>query len=261
MPPLAFARLAATAGLSGVTLFAAQLAINPYGFAEWSLVRDRALRRDLRGLLDDLGLDLMLGEGCMVAPDREATACAPIIETFAELGAKRLNLISYEPDPARDFDQTCRIAELAGAAGLAVSLEFSARPGRPTWPEFITRIVSAGLPNLSALIDAMHFCAAGGAPADLAAVPPALVGHLQLCDAHGHALDPSGEAYAAAALHERLVPGEGTLPLAALVAALPPGVPVTLEIPQVARSLAGEPQVERLRRAAARSRSLLGALV
>ncbi|MCP1472432.1 sugar phosphate isomerase/epimerase [Sphingobium sp. OAS761] len=253
MPPLAFAALARDAGCESISLFAERLDINPFGFPAWSLVDDAVLRRDTLRALDDLGIGLALGEGCAIRPGVDVQHCQPVIDAFAELGARRLNLLSFEPDPNRDCDQTERFAELARIAGLDICLEFSARPGRPALPGVIARIERMGSPNLSVLVDAMHFFAAGQQVEDLGAIAPHHFTYLQLCDIR---LDRV-EDYMEAALHERLMPGEGVLPLPALIAALPPDIIVSMEIPQVARTLEGMPHIDRLREAARRCRAVM----
>lgn len=237
MPPADFLHLAADAGCASVSLMAQRLDINPFGFPDWSLVNDMTLRRETVRIAADLGVIIALGEGCAVLPGHDVTECLPVIEAFAELEVGQINLISFEPDLDRDFDQMCRFAELTGSFGVAVCAEFSARPGRPRLPSFIERTRAAGV---AALIDAMHFFAAGQHASDLAQVPPERLTYLQLCDTR---LDDIVD-YGAAAFHERLAPGEGSLPLADLLAALPAGITVSMEIPQVS---CGDVEAQRAR--------------
>jgi sugar phosphate isomerase/epimerase len=58
---------------------------------------------------------------------------------------------------------------------------------------------------------------------------------VQLCDAP---LQPPGGDAAAEARTERLLPGEGGLPLTALLSAVPPATPVAIEAPRL--SLRGD---------------------
>ena len=98
------------------------------------------------------------------------------------------------------------------------------------------------------MIDALHFSRSGGIPADIKQVDPALLHYAQICDASADMPGPSdtpkliGEARTG-----RLLPGEGVLPLAELVAALPAATPVAIEAP--CRATADLPAVERARRA------------
>ncbi|HET7343792.1 MAG TPA: sugar phosphate isomerase/epimerase, partial [Methylomirabilota bacterium] len=102
--------------------------------------------------------------------------------------------------------------------------------------------------NASVLIDALHFSRSGGVPAHVAGVDPALLRYAQICDAGP---DMPGAADTPALIREartgRLLPGEGVLPLAALVAALPAGIPLAIEAP--CRATAPLPAAERARRA------------
>ena len=85
----------------------------------------------------------------------------------------------------------------------------------------------------------------------LAGVDPGLLGYVQLCDAPLAA--PAGEAAGSEARDGRLLPGDGELPLTALLAAVPPGMPVAIEAPSLSlRGDPGEPRRRRSRRALAR---------
>jgi sugar phosphate isomerase/epimerase len=202
--------------------------------------------------LDDLGVAFALAEGCNIAPDRDVASYAPLLEAYRELGARQVNIVSFEPDLARDFDQMCKLVELAGNAGLAMCAEFSARPGRPKLDQFMLRLEQAG--GVPAIIDAMHFFAAGQRVEDLSRYAPTRFVQLQICDIR---LGEVGANYMEAALHERLPPGEGDLPLAALVAALASEITISMEIPQRTLALSGIPHLERVRAAAARCRAVM----
>jgi hypothetical protein len=60
-----------------------------------------------------------------------------------------------------------------------------------------------------------------------------------------------------AALRERLVPGTGDLPLREIIAALPPGMPLGLAVPQLSLAEAGVDTRTRLSRCVASTRQLL----
>ena len=103
------------------------------------------------------------------------------------------------------------------------------------------------------LIDPMHFIRGGEQIANLAALEPELVSYFQLCDVP---LVGEGE-YMEEALYRRLPPGDGELPLAEIVRALPEGAVISMEIPQRSRIEAGESFIDMVRDAAAKSRALL----
>ena len=82
----------------------------------------------------------------------------------------------------------------------------------------------------------------------MASVDPALLPYAQICDAGP---DMPGPADTPALIREartgRLLPGEGVLPLAELVAALPEGLPLAIEAP--CQATAHLPALERAQRA------------
>jgi len=254
MPPLAFVALAEEAGCDSVSLMAAsQPEIEPWSFPQWSLTTDAGLRRETAAKLSDSGVRLELGECSVISPAYDVTALIPQIDAFCELGAARLNIATYEADPSREADQLCRFAELARERGMPFCFEFSARIRPRKLDEQAALVEQAGRPGASILLDVMHFYRARHTAADLALFDPALFPYLQLCDA-----PMRGEAnYMLEALHDRMVPGEGEMPVAEMLAALPADIVVSMEIPQVRLANTGVPHLERVREAARKCRALL----
>ena len=71
---------------------------------------------------------------------------------------------------------------------------------------------------------------------------------------------PEGLSYGEEARYERRAPGDGDLPLADLLRAVPGDLVVGLEVPQRALALAGIGPEERLRPVVERTRHLLATL-
>ena len=88
-----------------------------------------------------------------------------------------------------------------------------------------------------------------------AALDPALVGYVQLADAP-RAL--RFDTYMEEAMYERMVPGEGELPLADLLAEVPDGVVISIEIPIRSWAEQGIGARERTARCVAGAKVLLG---
>ena len=109
-------------------------------------------------------------------------------------------------------------------------------------------VAKAKRANASVLIDALHFSRSGGLPEHIAPVDPSLFRYAQLCDAGP---DMPAVTDTPALIREartgRLLPGEGVLPLTALVAALPASAPLAIEAP--CRATAALPALERAKRA------------
>src|SRR5262249_53147747 len=103
----------------------------------------------------------------------------------------------------------------------------------------------------------MHFVRAGGKPSDLAALDSDRIGYVQLSDT---TLRPRTDNYLQEATFERLVPGEGELPLAEILSAVPSDVVIGLEVPRLSLAEAGVGPLERLKPCIAGARTLLEGL-
>jgi sugar phosphate isomerase/epimerase len=104
------------------------------------------------------------------------------------------------------------------------------------------------------MFDTMHFGRSTARISDLAAVDPQLIGYVQLCDAPRI---PAIEDYMEEAMFERMVPGEGELPLLDMLAALPRERVIGLEVPLRREAESGVGPRERLGRCVAAARVLL----
>jgi sugar phosphate isomerase/epimerase len=257
MPPLEFVAFAAEVGCPQITLAPAPMTANPHGYPAWSLADDAGLRRDLHAALRASGVELMAAEGYFLRPGAEAADAAGFLDLWAELGAPSVNTTTLHPDRQRSVDELGAFADLAAARGLKATFEFLPGLAIGNLASAVTALGEIGRANLSLTIDAMHFFRSGGVAAELAQVDPSAIGYVQLCDVPAA---PTIADYGHEALHERLTPGEGELPLQDFLAALPREVPVGLEIPMLSRAQRGVGPRERLDPAIAAARDLLSEL-
>lgn len=177
-----------------------------------------------------------------------------VLETAATLGASRISCLGYEPahgpgdmPSGGDAEALAGICGLAAEVGLCVGVEFMAFRSIGSLGAAVDVITRSGADNAGIVLDALHVQRTGASPQDIAALPPGIVSHLQICDAS--AVSPSRENLAEEARGGRLLPGEGVIPLAAIIAALPARTAMSLEIPVAA--LAGMPVADRARIGAA----------
>ena len=92
-------------------------------------------------------------------------------------------------------------------------------------------IVAAAGPDAGLLIDPLHYARTGSVPADLSEVDPHRLPYAQFCDAPASGPPPSDvPAIIHEALDLRLMPGDGGLPLRELLAAMPPQIPLSIEL-------------------------------
>jgi sugar phosphate isomerase/epimerase len=253
LPPVEFVNLAADLGCAHVGIGLTPLPYNPHGYPRWSLRDDRALRRDTIAALRDRGVSISLCEGFSITSRTDVGAYAADLEIAAELGGRRINVVSMDRDESRTFDQFARIAEMADVLGIETTIEIGAGAVRRL-PAALAAVRHVGRPNFRLLIDTMHFVRSGGTAADIAALDPDVIGYVQLCDAP---MVSGFASYMDEALHERMVPGTGELPLLDIVAAVPEHVVLGLEVPQRSLAESGVGPRERVARCVDATRDLL----
>jgi sugar phosphate isomerase/epimerase len=256
LPPVAYVDLAADLGCQCISVGLTTMPYNPHGYAPWSLRDDPALRREMIAAMRDRGVAISLGEGCTIRAGREIADMAGDLDLLAELGAERINAVSLDPDRARSFDQFAELAELAAAREMVSTVELCPVLTIATLADALALVAHVGRRDFGLLLDTMHLARSGTTAADLAALDPALISYVQLCDAP---LVPTNPDYMDEATFARMVPGEGELPLAAYLAALPALPIVSLEVPLRTEAEAGVAPEIRLGRAIAAARKLLAA--
>lgn len=194
-------------------------------------IGDTPMVREVRARLRDTGIGVLDIEILRLKPDTDVKAAyEAVLETGASLGARFVLVAGNDPDEARLSDNFGILCDLALPLGLEPYIE----PMPWTDAKDVTqagRIVgAAGRVNGGIVIDPIHFDRSGSRIADIAALPPALFGYMQFCDAPAlRPTDVPGLLFQARC--ERLFPGEGGLDLASLLDALPHDIPLSLEIP------------------------------
>jgi sugar phosphate isomerase/epimerase len=253
MDPVAFVHAVADLGCRHCGIALAPIVTIDDG-ARWSLRSDAALRRATADALAGRGVSLSVAVGFLIWPDKDIRETAGDLDLLAELGARRVNILSLDPDRARSFDQFGAFAEIAAARGMTTVVEFVPGMTVGDLATAVTAVRHVARPDFGVLIDAMHLFRTGSGAADVAALDPALIGYVQLCDVP---LVSTHASYADEARYDRRAPGDGELPLSGLVAAIPAGMLLGLELPMRDRALAGLAMAERVAPAVAATRALL----
>jgi len=254
LPPVEFVNLAADLGCRYISTALTAIPYNPHGYEPFSLRDDPALRRAMLSAMDDRGVSISLGEGFTIRAERDIREAGADLDCMAELGVGRINTVSMDPDRSRSFDQFARLAEMAGAHGMEATVELAPGLTVSDLDTALAALTHVQRPNFRLLIDTMHFVRSGSRAADLAAVDPELIGYVQLSDAP---LQPIVANYMEEAMFERMVPGEGELPLREILGGLPGGVVIGLEVPMRRSAEAGVGPHDRLRRCLEGARGLL----
>lgn len=231
LSPPALIGVAARAGYAFVGLRMTE--VTPGG-VHWPLHADRALMRETLAAMRGTGVGVLDVELLRLSPGVDIAAFEPVVAATAELGARHLLTQGVDPDRARVIEAYGRLCDLAAGYGLTADIEF------PNWIEVGSLAAAAevvrgaGRANGGVLIDTLHLHRSGGAPGDIAALPPSWFRYVQFCDAPA-AIPDTLEGLLHTAREARLAPGEGELDLAAMLAALPPGIPLSLEVPNAAQ--------------------------
>jgi sugar phosphate isomerase/epimerase len=245
LPPVAFVNLTADLGCRCISAGLTGLGYNPHGYPPFSLREDIAMRRDLIAAMRDRGVAISLGEGCIIRPGSDIRDTAADMDIMQELGAERLNTVSMDPDLGRTLDQLAIFAEMAAERGMLSTVELCPVLTINNLKSAVAAVRHVGREDFSLLLDTMHLGRSGASGADIAALDPAMIGYVQLCDAPR---EPSEPNYMLEATFERMAPGDGDVPLHDYLSAMPPGVTISLEVPLRSQAEAGIPPETRLRR-------------
>ena len=153
-----------------------------------------------------------------------------IIAIGGEIGAKNCLIVSSEPD--RDitkylYEDLCVHAE---RAGMRACLEYMAITEVKTLDDALEIVNAVNHPAGGILVDPFHHERVGHSPEKIGEIPLHWLSYAQLCDMpqRGTITDPDN--YFVDAIDGRLAPGEGSIPVAEMARALPPDLPISLEI-------------------------------
>lgn len=159
------------------------------------------------------------------------TTAARVIPIAEAVGARSVNIAHFLGRPVRLaalIEAIGTVVEQATRRGLAVTVEFIPGTGIPDLATALHIVEAIEDPALGILLDVWHLARSSGTTADVAALPAASIGGMQISDRVAPA---PGADYVP--MSARLLPGEGELPLdALLMAALTnsPGITVCAEI-------------------------------
>ena len=254
LPPVNFVHLVADLGCQCFSAGLVGLGYNPNHYPDFSLREDKAMRRATIAAMRERGVAISLGEGCIIRPGSDIRDTAADMDIMAELGAERLNTTSMDPDLARTLDQLGLFAEMAAERGMVSTLELCPALTIRDLGMAVDAVRHVGRADFTLLLDTMHLGRSGATGADVAALDPAMIGYVQLCDAPHVPTEPD---YLREATFERMVPGEGDMPLRDYLAAIPTGVTISLEVPRRALAEAGVEPADRLRPCVAAARILI----
>ena len=216
-PPHQAIAAAADAGFDGLGL-----RLDPDTIGDSDLAR-------IRTQLQVTGLALFDLEVIRLGAPTSPGAVRRLVQVGAELGARWILTVSLYPEFAQTVAELAEVAQAAKSAGMGIALEFMRFTEIDTLDAASRAVRACGASNVGVLVDALHLSRSGGTCTQLAQVDASLLAYAQLCDAP---LTGPATAHGLAdeARHSRLMPGHGELALAQFVSALPPDLPVAVEV-------------------------------
>jgi sugar phosphate isomerase/epimerase len=192
------------------------------------VVGDAALIREMRQRLD--GFEVFDLYSFYLQPDTDVTSFAPAMELGASFGARYATVMGADEDWSRQRDNFVKTCDLAKQFGLTCSLEFAVIRPLATLPQTV-RLIEEAQRHAVICIDPLHLARSGGSPADVKALDTKYFPYAQISDGILDSGEPNPALFGKLGLGTRAMPGQGKLPLREVIAALPAGIPLSVELP------------------------------
>lgn len=194
------------------------------------LIEDKALVRETLRRLKDTGISVFDVEIIRIGADFRADAFKPFLEVCGELSARAVLVAGDDTDEARLTANFAAFCAAAAPYGITADLEFMAWTAVKDAKSALRIVTAANQPNGGILVDSLHTGRSTTTLDDLMAIPTSRLNYAQICDA-----TPGTHFTDAELIHtarcERLLPGDGTIDLRGIFAALPATLPISIELP------------------------------
>ncbi|CAM5184759.1 Sugar phosphate isomerase/epimerase OS=Castellaniella defragrans OX=75697 GN=HNR28_003404 PE=4 SV=1 [Castellaniella defragrans] len=231
LAPPAMLTAAAQAGYQACGL--RLLPFSPGGTA-YDVMTDSALMRETQAVMRDTGLQVADIEIIRIEGPFDASPYLPFFEAGQKLGAKHILVTGEDPDWNRLVDSFARLCEACRPYGLTVDMEFMPWMTADSIQTTRKIVEAAGQANGGVLVDPIHFQRSTSTLEDLAQLPSRMIHYAQICDAPAKGpTDTEGLIHASR--HERLLPGEGEIPLKDMTQCYTPDLTISVEIPNTKR--------------------------
>jgi sugar phosphate isomerase/epimerase len=225
-------QLAADTGCAGAGI---RLLPTTPGGLHYPLMTDAAMLRETLAVLAATGVAVFDLEVLRINERFDVREHARFLATGEQLGARHILVAGDDPKEARLTASFAALCEAAARHRLTADLEFMPWTQVPDVQAAARILRGAAQPNGGILVDALHLARCGSSLDDVRALDPRWLHYAQICDGPIPGPD-TVEGLIHAARCERLLPGEGDLDLRALFAALPEGIPVSVEVPSDSRA-------------------------
>lgn len=229
--PVAAVRVARATGYGAVGLRCAPAGA---GGAFSPLRGNPSLIREVRAACAGEDIQVLDLEIIRIGLDFSVDNTKEILEVGEQLGVTSVTVVSDDFDIARATNSFAQLCETAETYGLNCGLEIMPRTGAGSVLMGLHIVNQAGRQNGRLLFDPLHAARTKSSISDLSEIPARYFDYLQVCDAPKE-IPSTQEGLLHTARSERLLPGEGGIDLKAMFEKLPSGLPISVEIPNVAR--------------------------
>lgn len=189
-----------------------------------------ATTRELATILTGEGLPALDVEVVWLMPGAPDDHHLRVVDIARALGAANVLVVSSDPDDSATATKLRALCE-HGAGDVRIALEFALFTEVRTIAQAGAILRAVDHPAAAMLIDPLHLARSGGTPADVAALPREWLPYAQFCDAGPLTFDTADRAaIIEEAVDRRLHVGEGVLPLAELLGAMPKRLPLSIEL-------------------------------
>ncbi len=194
------------------------------------LIHDQALLRETKAALAETGVSVFDMEIIRIGAEFNLASLTPFLETGAELGAKAVLVAGDDADESRLIANYAAFCQAALPYGMTADLEFMPWTAVKNARAAMRILSAAQQPNAGILVDALHVGRSETTNADLAAIPREWLHYCQVCDAEP-GTHFSLEELIYNARVQRFLPGEKSIDIKGMLAALPADLPISVEIP------------------------------
>ena len=220
-------RIAAQTGYQYVGL---RLWPNAPGAPQQHLLDQPAALREALAAQRDTGVGVFDLEIIRIGEQFDPHSWDALYDVGAQLNAKAILVAGDDRDEARLSENYARLCEAMQPWGMTADLEFMPWTAVTDARAALRVVQAAGTPaNAGILVDALHFGRSSTTLEDIRAIPRQLLHYAQICDAQA-GLNFTVEQMIHTARCERLLPGDGSIDVPGLFAALPADLPVSVEV-------------------------------
>jgi sugar phosphate isomerase/epimerase len=190
-----------------------------------------AMTADVCAAFAETGLSAIDVEVIWIQPGPLDPAHLRILDVGLAIGAANALVVSSDKDTSATIEKFAALCAHVAGTSLRVALEFGLFSEVKTIHAANAILDAVDHPSAALLVDTLHLSRSGSTAADVAATPRHRLTYAQICDAPASGPDTlDGSAILEEARWDRLQVGEGALDIAGMIAALPPGIPLSVEL-------------------------------